>query len=70
MAIRSACCLALIALAAVACGRDARPPADLILANGIVHTFADSKSSNEGYTAIAVSRDRIVYLGDDTGARA
>ncbi len=48
------------------CGkREPATRADLILSNGVVHTFASSNA-----TAIAVVGDRIVYVGDDEGARA
>jgi predicted amidohydrolase YtcJ len=52
--------------ALVGCGREAEPaPADLILVNGIVHTFASPPAAA---TAVAVAGDRIVYVGDDAGA--
>ncbi|MCI0452569.1 MAG: amidohydrolase [Candidatus Latescibacteria bacterium] len=57
-----------------ACGkRGPEQPADLILANGVVRTFApvsDSSDANESVTALAILGDRIVYVGDDEGARA
>jgi predicted amidohydrolase YtcJ len=61
--------VASLALASLTgCGRDAkRTPADLILANGTVHTLANPPVAA---TAVAVSGDRIVYVGDDTGASA
>jgi predicted amidohydrolase YtcJ len=58
-----------VALAAwPACHRSPSQPADLILTNGIVHTFADSAGPQGLATAIAVVGDRIVYVGDDAGA--
>ncbi|HXV12911.1 MAG TPA: amidohydrolase family protein, partial [Candidatus Krumholzibacteria bacterium] len=54
----------------LACNRSPSQPADLILNNGIVHTFAGSASSNARATAIAVRGERIVYVGDDAGAAA
>lgn len=66
---RSPHILLAIALAAtLACNRSPTPPADLILTNAIVHTFADSAGAGPDATSIAVSGERIVYVGDDTGA--
>ena len=59
--------LALVqALLLAACSREPSQPADLILFNGVVHTMA----SDSGATAVAIARDRIVYVGDDEGAGA
>ena len=52
--------------ATLSCSRE--PAADLILAHGVVHTFAVSDASAPA-TAIAISGDRIVFVGDDAGAR-
>jgi len=56
-----------VGLSAIAgCGRESKPaPADLILAHGTVHTFAGPAGVA---TAVAISGDRIVYVGDDDGA--
>ncbi len=57
-----------MALAAtLSCG-SREPAADLILAHGVVHTFADSSRAALHATAVAVTGDRIVYVGDDAGA--
>jgi hypothetical protein len=50
-----------------ACGKTSNPPADLILANGPVHTLANAPSTA---TAIAIAGDRVVYVGNDAGAGA
>lgn len=53
----------------LSCG-GGEPAADLILAHGVVHTFADSSDRAASHvTAIAVTGDRIVYVGDDKGAQ-
>jgi predicted amidohydrolase YtcJ len=52
--------------ALVGCGRGSKPAhADLILVNGTVHTFA---SPRVVATALAVTGDSIVYVGDADGA--
>jgi predicted amidohydrolase YtcJ len=53
----------MLLVAPLGCARKA--PADLILVNGTVHTFA---SPPVRATAVAVSGNRIVYVGDDEGA--
>ncbi len=56
--------------ATLSCGRDQpATPADLILAGGVVYSFASSNSGARA-TAVAIAGDRIVYVGDDDGARA
>ena len=52
--------------ATLSCSRE--PAADLILAHAVVHTFAVSDADAPA-TAIAISGDRIVFVGDDAGAR-
>lgn len=59
--------LSMLVAAALACNRSPSEPADLILTHGIVHTFADKAGAGPLATAIAVTGDRIVYVGDDTG---
>jgi len=48
---------------------DRSPPADLILIGGQVITLQDTEPE-PAPTAVAITGDRIVYVGDDDGARA
>ena len=48
---------------------DRSPPADLILIGGHVITLQDTEP-DPAPTAVAITGDRIVYVGDDDGARA
>jgi len=59
--------VALVTLA-VACGAPRQPaqPADLVFLGGAVHTMVESGTRAE---ALAVADGRIVFVGDDTGAR-
>jgi hypothetical protein len=57
--------LALFALSAAAAA--AEPPADLVLLGGAVYTIDAARSWAR---AVAVRDGRIVYVGDDAGARA
>jgi predicted amidohydrolase YtcJ len=52
----------------VACNRG-KPsqPADLILTNGVIRTMTETSLAA---TSVAIMGDRIVYVGDDDGARA
>lgn len=64
---RAALGLAVSAILCFACARPTSPSATLILLNGNFFT-ADSLQSHA--TAVAVRGDRILYVGDDAGARA
>lgn len=59
------CVLVLAGLAA--CGRPAGPTATLLLLNG--HFFT-ADSTQPRASAVAVNGDRILYVGDEAGARA
>jgi hypothetical protein len=56
-----------LALCVPAAARPADPPADLVLTGGAVYTVDAARS---WASAVAVAGERIVYVGDDAGARA
>ena len=78
------CSLCLLALAFLGAGHE--PPADLLLVHGRVYTFAWNEPATDGTpapgaphdargwhpdaTAVAIRGGRIVFVGDDAGARA
>jgi predicted amidohydrolase YtcJ len=59
--------LALIGCAAHAVTYAAEPPADMVYRNGFVYTVDEKESVTQ---ALAVRAGRIVYVGDNAGAKA
>ena len=59
--------LSLIGCAAHAAAHAAEPPADLVYRNGFVYTVDENDSVRQ---ALAVRAGRIVYVGNNAGARA
>jgi predicted amidohydrolase YtcJ len=63
--LRGAACL--LALSALACSSDGNATADLIVFNGRIYTVDDSVPNA---SALAIAGDRVLYVGDSTGAMA
>jgi predicted amidohydrolase YtcJ len=63
--LRGAACL--LALSALACSSGGDATADLIVFNGRIYTVDDSVPNA---TALAIAGDRVLYVGDSTGAMA
>src|SRR6516164_9975053 len=61
-----ACALSFQAATSEAATSGAVPPADLLFVNGAVYTVDAARS---WATALAVTGDRITYVGTDAGAR-